>query len=489
LWRNTTTAHVEVRFAKARIGDCLREGVPLRWAFVVGVALVLTAGRVEAQPRSPPADAPIAEYPQDPARARSVAPNPDAARGLVEEPDDPEDAALDVPRALLFVPANILEVVFTPLRWAGHAIDEYRIREHVIDFLYNDERTAAFYPIVLYEPSYGPSVGIGAFHTDVFGHEEHASGRAQFLGRYEQSYRALFAADHFLGAPIWLESRLHYDAEPQVLFAGLQQPEDPVRSRFSQERVFSLNRVGVTIGERPRMAKVGVSAKYNHRLAEGADDDFDDPPIQDVYDTSSLVGFGRRWDTIELDANLVIDTRNTRGFTSSGVLFESFGGGVMPNDDHGTYGHYGAEGSLFIDLYLHRVLTLRLGTEGVVGDERDIHFAELPQLGGSTSLRGYTRGLFRGNKSVLGTVQYNWPVHTYVSAELFADVGKVGRDYEAIFADTPKEWRPGIGGGFQIHSDEDTFLRFDLAWGVDQGVGVYFSTGPLQDLDERSLDL
>lgn len=449
-----------------------------------------------------PQDMPVAGYPVGDDPVPSAEADPGAARGLVESPPG-VDAALFLPRAALRVPAVVLDVAFLPLRLLGSLVDEYRLDAHVIDFLYNDERTAAFYPVITFQPQFGVSLGAGAFHGDLFGHGERGLVRARFLGRFEQSYEVELEADRFLGTPAWVEGRIRYQVEPGLIFSGIghgavRDPPpagslyDPaqaaVRTRYYSERALVLLRSGVTVGARPELAKVGVTTKLNHRRVAPAERTFGDPSIETVYDTRQLPGFDARYNSLEIDANLVIDTRDRRGFTSNGLLLEAFGGAVPAGWGLGGFGHYGVEATGFVDLHLRRVITLRLGTEGVVGDAREIHFSELPQLGGALSLRGYPHGRFRDKTAVIGTLQYGWPVHTYVAADLFVDVGKVGPSYASIFGEEPAAWRPGVGGGFMVHSGDDLFLRLDVAWGIGEGVGLFFETGALQDLDERSTD-
>jgi len=199
--------------------------------------------------------------------------------------------------------------------------------------------------------------------------------------------------------------------------------------------------------------------------------------------TGRLVGFDDTLNLLELDANLVLDFRDFGGRTSSGFYLEAFGGGVLPLDRY-AFVHYGAELSVFVDLYKKtRVLMLRAALEGVAGEDGDIPFTELPRLGGAKRLRGYVTDRFRDKLAVLGTAQYRFPVHQSVSAELFVEVGKVGRSYEDVFGSADR-WRFAFGGNIVIHSKDSVIMRLGIGYG--DGVAVFFSTGPLQAFDDRS---
>jgi len=183
----------------------------------------------------------------------------------------------------------------------------------------------------------------------------------------------------------------------------------------------------------------------------------------------------------------VLDFRDRGGQTSKGLYFEAFGGATVPNGRFGGYGHYGAELALFIDLYRRtRVLQLRVMLEGIVGGDDAIPFVELPRLGGSSQLRGYRVDRFRDRLAFLGELQYSYPVHKNVSAELFVDVGKVAPAYSDLFGNSER-WRWGFGGGLVIHTADSVLMRLGLGYG--DSLVFTFSTGSLQAFDERSRQL
>jgi outer membrane protein assembly factor BamA len=134
------------------------------------------------------------------------------------------------------------------------------------------------------------------------------------------------------------------------------------------------------------------------------------------------------------------------------------------------------------------VLQLRVAVEGVVGPNDDISFVELPRLGGSQRLRGFQEGRFRDKLVVFGTAQYNYPVHQNVSAHLFVDFGKVGRDYEEIF-EHRADWKVSVGGGLTIFTKDSVILQLGLGYGFGEGIAFYFSFGPRRALEDRSRQL
>lgn len=485
-----------------------------------GVILALTAAALHPvsaaaepdPPAEPPptprgaseAGEPIAEYPGQTA-AGGPAPhvagrNSGDARALVEEPEDSDDAALAVPRALLSIPRGVLDLVFAPIRAFGELVEEYKLNERAVDILYNDERTAAFYPIVIKEPEYPLSFGMGGFHKGLFGNGEKLSARLMAASLVEYTFETSFEARQLLGSPAWLEAGVRLDHGASLLFAGLGTPrplerappgrllgprEAAVETWLREDRVHARLGSGVSFGEGGDLARLGVIGLYNLRAFSPNPDRSDDPSIEKVYDTSRIPGFDGAEHIVEIDADMVVDTRDRAGFTRSGVYFESFAGGVPPRGDLPGWFRFGVDIAGSLDLYLERVITLRASLDAIAGDEDDINFAELPRLGGGRRLRGYPTGRFRDMTAALVSLQYDYPIHAFVTGELFVDVGKVGRDLGELFGSNPEDVRPGVGGAILIHDRNDLGFRLNLGWGMDQGVELSFAIGWLGDMDER----
>ena len=53
----------------------------------------------------------------------------------------------------------------------------------------------------------------------------------------------------------------------------------------------------------------------------------------------------------------------------------------------------------------------------------DLPEAALFEVGGQNSVRGYRDGQFSGNKMLMGTVEYRFPLVNKVQGALFTDVG------------------------------------------------------------------
>lgn len=428
--------------------------------------------------------------------------DPLEARGL-ERRDryEPEDAVLFLPRLLLVAPRWAVALVAWPLRQSLRLVEEYHVVEHVEDLLYNDARTAGVLPMITGFPGAGFSGGARAFHNDLFGREESVALSAVYGGLYTQAYRLTLDAEHVGGSRLWFESEVSYEAKPNLYFQGLGAPDegtggqalDPrsaaVETRFAEQRFLGRAHLGTSYGRPGQVIRAGGSFIYNHRRFDpGRRLSAGQRSIEEVYDLALIPGFLSGADTLELTLDLQLDFRDHPGRPTDGFLFEAFAGGVPPQGNW-RYFHWGAEVSVFFELWApERVLVLRGFVEGVEADAGRVPFADLPRLGGPYRLRGYRLNTFRDEKAVLGTVEYRWRVHQFVTASLFVDAGQVNDDYLDLlkFGDD-SNWKVGFGGGLRIGSERTTLLNVDIAYG--DGLQILVSTEPLQAFAQRTKQL
>ena len=415
------------------------------------------------------------------------------SRGYANDPEGVTggDVALFLPR-LVFTPIRwVLTGVYWPVRGTLELFEEHEVVGHVIDFLYNDERTAAIVPSISLFSKSGITLGATAFHKDLFGHDERISATAKFLGAVVQSYELEFTADHLGGTFLWLETQFRYDKQPDIRFYGLGNPPqvtgspmnlDPyaanIETHYQQERILGRMRVGTIIDLGVGELRIGGSAIYNHRRFDGAADSAKDRSLAGTYDTNRLLGFADGTDLVEATADLILDLRATHAQTSRGIYLEAFFGGVPPQGQY-DYLHWGAEAVGYIDLFHGtRVLALRLAIEAVEGGNDDIPFFALPSLGGAYRLRGHDYDAFRDEKSLLGTLEYHYPIHKILQGVLFFDAGRVSPDYDTLFVGGgPNPWRFGGGGGLILSSAEADILRIDISYG--DGLFIFLSTDSL----------
>lgn len=399
------------------------------------------------------------------------------------------DILMAVPRVLLFVPRLALRLVMYPFEGMLWLINEYDLIAQIEDVLYNDERTAAILPLVLFLPGQGLRLGVTAFHDDILGHGEHGAISAKWAGAETQSYEISLDGDRFGGSHLWLEAKARYELEPGLYFSGIGiPPSNIVDSRFSQERFLGKLRLGTTYGEQGERFKIGGAFTYNHRRFDAAKKlSGGDVSIEQRYETALIPGFDDGVDIFEVTADLILDYRDRAGFTSNGFYFEVFGGGA-PKQSGYELAHYGAEAIAYINLYKRtRVLVLRAALEAVEGNYENIPFSELPRLGGADRLRGYHIDTFRDEKAILGSIEYHYPIHRNLAGELFFDIGTVARDYNELFKGGSDDWKMGYGAGLLLGSEDKLNFRFDVSYG--DGLRFFLSTDIAHAFTEREEEL
>ena len=92
------------------------------------------------------------------------------------------------------------------------------------------------------------------------------------------------------------------------------------------------------------------------------------------------------------------------------------------------------------------------------------------RLGGQGSLRGYRDDQFRGDRLLLGSVEYRFPLHSKVQGALFADFGGV---WDTGFR--PRNMKGSVGVGLAVNTPMGP-LRLDYGRG-SQGGRFHFTVG------------
>ena len=113
----------------------------------------------------------------------------------------------------------------------------------------------------------------------------------------------------------------------------------------------------------------------------------------------------------------------------------------------------------YADIDTVRRYERRRGVAGVASE--DAPLSELFWAGGYDLLRGYAQDEFRGNRLVVGSAEYLFPVLEAVQAAVFVDVGAVWSSGTSL-SSVPV--RTGVGAGLRFASPIG-LIRFDLAYG------------------------
>lgn len=451
------------------------------------------ATRVSAQP---PPEAPAPDAPPRPDTPPPPVTALDGdARNLERAPEPSRVYGGEVLRGLGIGASWIVRGVMAPARGLIYVEARWGTLTKIRKLLVNDAGTLGIYPTVGFASDFGLTYGAKAFSKNYFGAHEELSISASTGGFVREAFQAKLELPHLGGSPIYVRTRARFEDNGNQIFAGignstvvdgtmLAADAGAVRTRFSQTRYLALLSSGIELGEGTRV-RIGGSAILNDRSFGPAASGTSDPSIETVYDTSTLRGFTGGFRTLELTGDLEIDARDVKGATQSGAVVRAFAGGGSLVEDS-TYGHYGAEASAYLTpFWPHRVFVGRVAVEGIIDDDNDIPFTELPRLGGAGLLRGYNSGTFRDRTLGIATLEYRYPIHENLYGELFVEAGKVARSINVLT--NGDDWHLGYGGGVIVHTRSAVKIRLDLAYG--DGLQVYFSTDVLDAFRKRDREL
>lgn len=420
------------------------------------------------------------------------------ARGLEKSPSvEGEDFWLFIPRLLLTPPRYLLTGIFYPIIETSAQIEKQAVIEHLIDFFYNDARTAAILPSAALSNEYGNAAGVLVFHKDLLKFKERLQFEALYGGRDIQSYEVSFKGDQLAGSSIWIDSRFLYAIRASQRFAGIgnngeENNSNKLDPRFSNrvtrygvdsgEIMF---KIGYGFGDKKPTFKIGPYFTYvNQKFYGERRTEHSDPSVGQVYNTKRLPGFDDDVQLFEVGGNFSFNLLDVDGQPSEGATLDIFAGKV-PSQNGFEYQHYGFESEIYLNLYRqNRVLLLRTLLEAVEGDENEIPFSLIPTLGGvqelsspklgGMRLRGYKPNHFRDMRVGRVSLEYHYPIHEYLFGELFVDMGTIAKKYRNL----GKKWHPGYGFGFLAGTKDKLKARIDASYG-DEGSEFYFSVNPI----------
>ena len=397
------------------------------------------------------------------------------ARGYEHPPEDPSGPVDTALRGAGAGAGAVARTLLLPVRGALYVEARWQVTRRVEDLVWNDARTFALYPTASYSGSGGAMIGVHSLYRDFLGHGETLSASADTGSNTPHALQLQLTMPRLAGSRVYLEARARHEEQQSVRFAGIGNGDAMsgtgldaraagIDTRFGQERLLGILKLGTVLGGPGRQLRLGGHAVYNDRSFAAAPDGGSVPSIDEVYDTATIDGFDGGVRTVELGLDVALDTRDNAGATGSGGLISAFAAaGGLVDDEH--YARYGLElARYWTPLWPGRVFAARLLHEGIREIDGDVPFTELPRLGGSV-LRGYSSGQFRDRLATVASLEYHYPIHANVSGELFVDAGKVAHTYGELGDGLTDDWHLGAGGGLLLHSTSSLKLRLDLAYG------------------------
>jgi hypothetical protein len=482
-------------------------------ALVAGIGVGVWTGTARAAADGGVADAQAADgattpdggswaEPEMSAEELRDAPPPDRAAGTTAERDTSEHAWMWVPRAVLFVPRWLAEVVFAPVRGGLWVFEKYDLEDKIKSIFFNDEGTFGIYPLAFFETGFGLNAGARLVYRDVFGHGERLRLRASYGGRYRQLYALKFTTGTLFSDRVRADLRAEYEIFPKSRFFGLGNGDlgpppgpliDPLADETAVETRFRHDDAKATLGIEVDLPHHVLLRPSGGVVSRDFRDDADldgQPLLTDVYDRAALAGID---DLVAVTGELEVSydsRRPTRDYLSSAIpatgwKATGFAGPTLgTGDDPSRYWRFGGDLLRYLDVWGgDRVLVLRAYAEAVAGRDEDVPFTDWPALGGPSILRGYPRHRFRDRVATLASVEYVYPVARQASGYLFVDGGRVHPSWSEVGWDDP---RVGFGGGLYLYTATSFLATLSFSSSADGGFFFNLGFDPVYDVRART---
>jgi outer membrane protein assembly factor BamA len=395
---------------------------------------------------------------------------PEPTPGLTTDVWEPAEPPLDLHWYVLAVPEVLVEAAFAPAAFLLQIVESRRLDKTIYQALRNESGTVVFKPKG--KVSFGDGFGVGG----TLSLRGFSTGDAEIdlgvLGRLNGDYELDFEYTRTIP---WLEGRqldfvVQWEVDKDERWYGIGNDTDVEDERGLRSDALTallaldlrgqglqdLNgRVVVgyrreTLGAGERTGVLGVG--------ELMDDEVGVPP-----------GFGRTLDFPEVDLVVALDSRDTEGRPTKGMLTTfatGFTSDVNGADLRAISGAMQIE-SHHLVLPRNRVLLGRAGVAASlpVGPDAAIPVHRLVTLGRRQHLRGYDSKRFRDRYGWWVGGEYRWPIYEYkqtgvvLANILFVDVGRVAGTVEEIF-EGPVRYSGGVG--LRVAHETRMVLQADL---------------------------
>ena len=374
------------------------------------------------------------------------------------------ETAASVPTTILLAPFYIVT------KGAGAVVgvvEQTRIVNKTLDFLVADDGSRSIFP------TYDGKTGFGARYV-----QRNLAGKGSRLavtataGLNERRYVEAALDRVPLGSPrlTGRVTALHFFWSDEPFFGVGQDTDESDETSYALEQTSA--QLAVTWNPRARIA-VDANLVYEHNDAGPGGD-----PNSSTTQDPTLAGVPDRVNLMQLRLGFLRDGLDHPGRPTKGSAIACVASVVAPTEDQDLgFMRFEADVSRYVHLFHGRTLRLRAAAsvaEPFSGNQ--IPFYELAELGGRETLRGFERGRFHDQGSLLGSVEYRYPIQPrLMDAVFFADVGRV-------FADLGKDEvedavHSNFGVGLRAWDRGGVLMTFDVGFSRE-GTFVKFAFNP-----------
>lgn len=444
-------------------------------------------------PPLPPRDDALPPSSGEPGKRREV-PNYDGRPG--QDPSAGE-GLIWVPRVLFYPLHLVLEY---GLRWPivqgiTFAEKHYLIERTKRLFTFADGKSGLF-PTLFFDFGVNPSAGLYFYYNDLGFRTNSLSLQA---GVWADDWYHVIATDSFKvfrndSGEITLRGEFIYRPDQVFkVFSGINRrfATDPgtnvpvlLPRAITDEHFFRVREVELESSLRAKLTdlnRVSFGVFYrNVKIENGYGPSIEDSAVgwgsgsgdpASAWVARRVPGYNATYNLIESKLRFELDSRSPdRVFTpGSGLRLELFGSfAIDPGQTALNFVRWGAEAGGFWDVSgINHVLGLHLYLEALeaTGDA-PVPLTERIALGGGEHMRGFLEGWFRGDSAFELTLDYRYPIWSFLDAYLFASLGNVFEGRFEYFH--VKRMQLNWGIGFRSNTSREVSFDFMVGFGTNE---------------------
>ena len=405
--------------------------------------------------------------PKPPANPRAQTPKPSEPKDYDgrEDPTTAGDVLIWIPRVVFFPAYVVTEyLIRKPLGAVTVAAERGRWVQEIRDvFTWGPSNNIGFYPTALIDFGFRSSVGAYFFYDDLgmTGNDlrVHAA-----TGGYDW-WRLTIADKVNLDERSYVKVRAEGWIRPDWAFFGVG-PESLENNR-SRYLARTIEGGASFFGG---LDAPGAIDFYSSVKVIRFDEDTccSDPTVHEKLSQGAFEApayFDTGYTAQRLGLKLALDSRRPRPNAGSGARADlAIEHSFNLEDARSRWIRYGATATGFLDITGHnRVLSLSVAAlfADPLGD-RDVPFTELVSLGGNNApMRGYLQDRLLGRSAAVATLEYRYPIWTFLDGSIQVAAGNVFGEHLAGF--DPDLLRVSFAAGIRTIEERD--YSFDMLVG------------------------
>jgi hypothetical protein len=275
--------------------------------------------------------------------------------------------------------------------------------------------------------------------------------------------------------PVGVRFGGRYYHAPQEDFFGIgQDSRQENRTTYKLDELVGYVNLDLPVGEGLRLTSTGRL----RRTITGPGTDHHFPATGEVFPPETLPGLDQTIDMVHVDATLVYTHRDPFRFVVPWEGREELSFSVYEAVDGQYFGYQRLQLTITrqIPLYLvtRRLAFRALGVLTNRHAEEEAAFFDLPELGGSDTMRGFRERRFRDRDALLFNLEYRWPLGGIMEMALFVDEGSVFENIDSDF--TWRALRTSYGASFRLRSTRGVFFRTSVGRS-NEGTRWFFKFG------------